>query len=151
MSAKELREKYREVFGEPSRSGNKNYLFRKIAWKIQEQEYGGLSERALRRALEIADEGDIRVRPPRDFKVTVDDTQPAKPQKPEWDPRLPMPGTVLEKIYKGQNIEVTIHGPKDFEYEGRRYTSLTAISREITGTNYNGWVFFGLKKKGRGQ
>ena len=49
-----LRDKYREVFGEESRSNHKDFLFRRIAWRLQANAEGGLSERARRRALEIA-------------------------------------------------------------------------------------------------
>lgn len=53
-----LREKYLEVFGEESRSGNKDYLFRKIAWRLQAEAEGDLSERARRRVMEIANDTD---------------------------------------------------------------------------------------------
>ena len=59
-----LREKYREIFGEDSRSGNKDYLYRRIAWRLQANAEGDLSERARRRALEIANDADLRVRAP---------------------------------------------------------------------------------------
>src|ERR1035437_9572296 len=55
-----LRDKYREVFGEESRSNHKDFLFRRIAWRLQANAEGGLSERAHRRALEIANDADLR-------------------------------------------------------------------------------------------
>ena len=105
LTTHELRDRYREVFGETSRSGNKDYLFRKIAWKIQEKAYGGLSERAKRRAFEIADENDLRTRPPRGYSRMLEDQlatgTAAPPADVEaaiaWDPRLPMPGAALTK------------------------------------------------------
>src|SRR5688572_30783919 len=60
-----LREKYLEVFGEPTRSGNKDFLFKRIAWRIQSQAEGGLSERAKRRAEELARDADIRTTIPK--------------------------------------------------------------------------------------
>jgi len=60
MSAGQLREKYLEVMGEPSRSGHKEYLFKRIAWRIQSLAEGGLSDRAKRRAEELARDADIR-------------------------------------------------------------------------------------------
>jgi hypothetical protein len=60
-----LKEKYREVFGEETRSNHKQFLFRRIAWRIQANAWGGLSERARQRALEIADDADLRIRAPR--------------------------------------------------------------------------------------
>ncbi len=60
-----LRQKYEQVFGEPSRSNHKDFLFRRIAWRLQAQAEGDLSERARRRALEIANDADLRTRAPK--------------------------------------------------------------------------------------
>jgi hypothetical protein len=60
LTANGLRTKYREVFGEDSRSGNKDYLYRRIAWRLQANAEGDLSERARRRVLEIANDADLR-------------------------------------------------------------------------------------------
>src|SRR5438132_2778648 len=62
-----LRRKYQELFAEESRSWNKQFLFRRIAWRLQANAEGGLSERARRRATEIADDSDLRTRAPREF------------------------------------------------------------------------------------
>ena len=61
-----LRDRYREVFDEESRSNHKDFLFRRIAWRLQANAEGGLSERARRRALEIANDADLRIRAPKD-------------------------------------------------------------------------------------
>lgn len=139
MTVPELRARYREVFGEETRSHHKQQLFRKVAWRIQELAEGGLSERARARAREIANEADIRVRPPRDFLNGA-----AGPRL--RDTRLPVPGTVIEKEYKGHVVSVRVLD-KGFEYGGRTYRSLSAVAREVTGTNWNGLLFFGLAKK----
>jgi DUF2924 family protein len=65
MTVSQLRQKYLEVFGEESRSNHKQFLFRRIAWRIQALAEGGLSERARRRALEIANDADLRIRAPK--------------------------------------------------------------------------------------
>jgi hypothetical protein len=65
MSPRELREKYLEVIGEPSRTGNKDFLFKRVAWRMQSLAEGGLSERARRRAEEVARDADIRTTLPR--------------------------------------------------------------------------------------
>ncbi|HRU95222.1 MAG TPA: DUF2924 domain-containing protein, partial [Anaerolineae bacterium] len=65
LTTAQLKQKYREVFGEESRSNHKQFLFRRIAWRIQANAWGGLSERARQRALEIADDADLRIRAPR--------------------------------------------------------------------------------------
>ena len=65
MTVGQLRLKYLEAFGEESRSNHKQFLFRRIAWRIQALAEGGLSERARRRALEIANDADLRIRAPK--------------------------------------------------------------------------------------
>ncbi|NUN53627.1 MAG: DUF2924 domain-containing protein [Planctomycetaceae bacterium] len=62
MTVPELREQYREVFGEETRSRHKEFLWRRIAWRMQANEEGDLSERALRRAAELANDADVRLR-----------------------------------------------------------------------------------------
>ena len=65
MTVGQLRLKYLEAFGEESRSNHRQFLFRRIAWRIQALAEGGLSERAHRRALEIANDADLRIRAPK--------------------------------------------------------------------------------------
>ena len=79
MTVGKLKQKYGEVFGEASRSNHKQFLFRRIAWRMQANAWGGLSERARRRALEIADDADLRIRAPRNFlKAGVDRSRAAR-------------------------------------------------------------------------
>jgi hypothetical protein len=80
MTVGQLKDKYREVFEEESRSNHKQFLFRRIAWRIQANVEGGLSERARRRALEIANDADLRIRAPKNFlKEALDDRPAASP------------------------------------------------------------------------
>jgi len=65
MTAAQLRDKYHEVFGEVTRSGNKDFLFKRISWRMQSLAEGGLSERARQRAAELARDADIRMTMPR--------------------------------------------------------------------------------------
>src|SRR5262245_47912998 len=94
MTVGQLKDKYREAFGEESRSNHKQFLFRRIAWRIQANAWGGLSERARRRALEIADDADLRIRAPKNFlKGELDRRRTAeKSVESTQDPRLPIPG-----------------------------------------------------------
>jgi hypothetical protein len=144
-----LREKYRKVFGEDSRSGNKDYLYRRIAWRLQASAEGDLSERARRRALEIANDADLRVRAP---KATVGSDARERTTVTAIggtrDPRLPQPGTLLTREYKGKVHVVKVLGD-GFEYDGRKYKSLSKIATEIAGTRWNGFVFFGLDREVR--
>src|SRR5437016_8517114 len=80
-----LKKRDRELFGEESKSSNKQFLFRRIAWRLQANAEGDLSERARRRATEIADDGDVSLRAPKEFvtrpdlaAATVDRTRPPK-------------------------------------------------------------------------
>lgn len=150
MTTGQLRDKYAEVFGEPSRSYNRQFLFRRVAWRIQALAEGGLSERARRRALEIANDADLRLRPPRD--AFAEGGAPSADQvtivrvKRGVDDRLPMPGSLLVRDYRGQQVVVKVL-EDGFEYADRRYSSLTAIAQEVTGTKWNGFLFFGLTGK----
>jgi hypothetical protein len=152
MNVAALKLRYREVCGEESRSSNKQFLFRRIAWHLQAKSEGDLSERARRRATEIADDADTRTRAPKDFRA-VDAPQAVSSDldrfRPQKDWRLPPPGTLLARRHAGRDIIVKVL--KDvFEYQSRRYRSLSAIAREITGTRWNGLLFFGLAERRNG-
>ena len=144
-----LLEKYREIFGEDSRSGNKDYLYRRIAWRLQANAEGDLSERARRRALEIANDADLRVRAP---KATVGSDAKKRTTVTAIggarDPRLPQPGTLLTREFKGR-VHVVKVLDDGFEYDGRQYRSLSKIATEIAGTRWNGFVFFALDREVR--
>jgi hypothetical protein len=138
--------RYREVFGEPTRSRNKDYLFKKIAWRIQELAEGGLSERALAKIEELGGDMPVRVRPVRDPNAL--DLLNVGNTSDERDPRLPPAGTVLTRMYKGHAHEVTVL-ENGFEYLGEKHNSLSIIAGLITGTNWNGYLFWGLKNRRR--
>jgi hypothetical protein len=144
LSISKLRERYAEAFGESPASSNRAWLARRIAWRLQERAFGGLSERAKRRAAELADDADLRVVPPR---VRVNEA-PAE-ETPPFDPRLPAPGTVLTRAYKGKTLEVKVLGG-GFEFKGDRYASLSAVAKAATGSHLNGFAFFGLTTGKRG-
>ncbi|MBU1702657.1 MAG: DUF2924 domain-containing protein [Candidatus Eisenbacteria bacterium] len=143
MTVAELREKYAEVFGEETRSRHKDFLRKRIAWRLQANEEGGLSERALRRARELANEADLRLIAPRG-RTEIHRFRPSH------DRRLPMPGTVITREYKGRTISVMVLD-EGFEFEGEVYRSLSAVARKITGTQWNGYLFFDLAKRGNGK
>lgn len=109
LTTAQLKEKYHEVFGERSRSNHKQFLFRRIAWRIQANAWGGLSERARRRALEIADDADLRIRAPKNFlREPIDDGRTIEARlKPSLDPRLPLPGTPLIRRFQGKDRHPT--------------------------------------------
>jgi len=148
MTSGELVEKYAEVFGESTRSRHKQYLIRRIAWRMQANAEGGLSERARQRAMELANDADLRVTAP---KATTATPTPARvcprQSRRNGDVRLPLPGTVLTRDYKGETLHVQVL-PEGFEYEGEVYKSLSAVAKRITGSHCNGYLFFRLNKQG---
>lgn len=139
MTVGDLVTKYREVFGEPTRSRNKDYLRKKVAWRIQELAEGGLSDRAVARIHELGADAPARWR-----KLPPKPTSPAATR----DPRLPDPGEVIRREFQGTAHEVTVL-EDGFVYQGRSYPTLSKIAREITGTNWNGYLFFGLQRRGK--
>jgi DUF2924 family protein len=139
MQTAELRARYREVFGDESTTAHKQHLVRRIAWRLQAQAHGDLSERARRRALEVADDADLRSTVPASFLEKP-------PRRSLMDRRLPAPGTLLTRFYQGRTIEVKVLAD-GFECDGVRYKSLSAVARAATGTRWNGLVFFGLVKR----
>jgi hypothetical protein len=139
MGLKELRAEYERVFGKPTKSRNRKQLFAQISRKLQEAGKG--SGRTVLTA-----------------KFQTKGKQPKKKdgrgqQKTRQtrsigsrDPRLPKAGTTITKKYKDKTINVRVL-QKGFEYEGNEFISLSAIAGHITGSTWNGFLFFGLTKR----
>jgi hypothetical protein len=148
LKLKELKLRYRELFGEDSPSSNHQHLFRRIAWRMQAQAEGDLSERARHRAAQLAEDVDLRLRAPHRFWQQLLQANGGDSESVERRaPRLPAVGTVLRRDYRGKPILVTVRAD-GFEHEGRVYRSLSAIAHQVTGTRWNGFLFFGLMKNG---
>jgi len=104
-----------------------------------------------RRALEIANDADMRTRAPRGFVIqdangARSNTEHSRPSQPQRDWRLPAPGTLITRRLRDRHIVVKVL-EKGFEFESRQYRSLSAIAREVTGTRWNGLLFFGLAER----
>ena len=141
-----LREKYREVFQEETRVRHREHLFRRIAWRLQALAEGDLSERARRRVQLIAQDADLRTVAPQDFFVVEGErvqTARGDRNRRDQDTRLPLPGTLLRRKWKGRTLLVEVLA-RGFRYENRHYTSLSAIALAATGTRWNGLAFFNL-------
>lgn len=148
MTVRELRTRYADVFGEGTLAGNKAWLVKRIAWRLQSQSEGDLSERARERAAELANDADVRLSPPK-----AKSTPPPSPTRTKTgaiivkeDDRLPLPGTVITRQYKGQSLQVRVL-PQGFDFEGEVYKSLSAVAKAITGQHCNGYYFFRLGKE----
>jgi hypothetical protein len=148
MTVKQLKQKYAEVFGEDTNGNNKAWLVKRIAWRMQARAEGGLSDRARRRASELADDADLRMNPP-PMKAAppVAEEVPVRVLKFQPDDRVPPPGTVITRKYKGEVLHVRVRSD-GFEYEGKVYASLSAVAKAITGSHCNGYHFFRLGDQG---
>ena len=138
----ELQAKYAELFpGQQAPSNNKVYLWRKIVYRLQELEYGGISSETQDKIQELIRQFD----PINNKALRPDDTLKEHSQKIKLrrDKRLPIPGTVIIKEYKGIKLEVKIL-ESGFEYHNKVYKSLTSIAKEVTGAHWTGYLFFNL-------
>ncbi|USE80164.1 DUF2924 domain-containing protein [Cupriavidus gilardii] len=128
LSIEEMRALWRELFGNDNPTPNRRFMERRIAYKLQEIEFRkvdpNLLERNKRRIKSLMETG--------------------KARKLDRDIRL-VPGTVLTREYQGIEHRVTVAQDGQYEFDGRRYPSLSMIAREITGTRWSGPLFFGVK------
>ena len=145
LPIRELKPEYEQLYGIECRSNNKRWLIRKIVWRLQANAEGDLTERARRRAEELADDADVRVTPPKDFDVATPKKVSKRIETPS-DPRLPSVGTSITRGYRGKTIEARVLSD-GFEYEGEKYKSLSAVAKAITGSHMNGFRFFKLETK----
>ena len=136
LTTSELHAKFAKIFGYATASRNRTYLRRKIKYRIQELAVGGLSDRALARAAELAQAGRLH-------HGSHGPRGAAPAGGPEDRGRL-VAGTVLRREFQGTQHEVRVLVNGVFEYAGKTYGSLSTIAKEITGTVWNGKLFFGL-------
>jgi hypothetical protein len=142
MTVNELRAKYADVFGEETKARHKEWLVRRIAWRMQALAEGDISERARQRAAELANDAALRTtapRPPKQTMAAADRTK-VTTLRQALDGRLPMPGQEIVREYKGQTLLVRVL-TDGFEFDGRVYKSLNAVAKAITGRIYgkNRW------------
>jgi len=142
LTLPQLRDRYAEVFGEAAATNNRIWLIRRIGWRLQMQAEGDLSDRARQRAAELANDADLRTMPPR-VRTNGADTVPVVTQvlPLQSDDRLPPPGTILTRAYKGAVVQVRVLA-SGFEYAGGVFGSLSAVAKAVTGTHTNGFLFF---------
>lgn len=149
LSVRELQMEYCVVFGLPSDkkpAANKANLIKQIAYKLQEQVYGGLSEQATLEIKQLADKYNPlaemlnKSKKKTLAKVAVDSVENIRPGR---NPKIPLPGTVISKDYKGETLEIKVLSD-GFEYKNCVYKSLSKIAKEITGGHISGYAFFKL-------
>jgi len=124
----EIRALWEKLVGEDAPTHNRQFLERRIAYRLQEAEFrkanAGLLDRNKRRIPALGESGKVR-KPDRDYR--------------------PAAGTVLTREYKGVEYRVVATADGQYEFQGRTFASLSMIAREITGTRWSGPLFFGLK------
>ena len=142
MTTGQLKAEYQRLFGEPPRSRHKQQLIRRIVWRLQVQAEGDISNAAGKRAGQLAELSWLRLTAPPSWEPS-----PTKRITRPRDHRLPAPGMILKRTYKGHPVEVQVLD-RGFEYQGQHYRSLSAVARAVTGGHWNGYLFFGLTSKG---
>jgi len=132
MSVNELKAEWQILFDAPAPNNSRKFLESRLAYRIQELAYGG-PDRETRRMLDLlADE--VEGHSKRKHQII--------------DPRNPVTGTRLIREWEG--VEQTVTVLKDgFDWQGRKFKSLSAVAREISGTRWNGYRFFGLRERKR--
>ena len=136
-SLEALRAEYGALYGQESPcSSNKVLLWRKIAYRLQELEYGGLSADTQDRINEL-----IKRYDPVNNKTLRPKKSKEEMKTNGRDSRLPIPGAIIRKEYKGQILEVKVL-EKGFEYQGQTYKTLSAVAKAVTGDHWNGFLFF---------
>ena len=126
----ELKAQWRDLFDSEPPPFNRRYLESRLAYRIQELAYGGLKPETIRRLERLGEELDGGDRKKSRMRANA----------------MPIAGTQLIREWQGVEYVVTVTAD-GFEWQGRPYKSLSAIARAITGTRWNGWVFFGLKNR----
>lgn len=139
MTVAQLAEKYQALYGKPPRVKNKAFLQRRLAWKIQEQAFGGLSDKAKVKLDELIADIDLPLghRLKKATKLRKNSTRPV------------MVGTTLVRQWKEQEVRVQVL-EDGFEWNRVVYTSLSAVAKAVTGSHWNGRLFFGLSSRKQG-
>ncbi len=127
---KELKAQWRELFETEPPAFNRRYLESRLAYRIQELAYGGLKPETVRRLETLGEQLDGGNITPRRIRADL----------------KPITGTKLIREWQGVEQTVTVLAD-GYEWQGRPYRSLSAVARAITGTRWNGWIFFGLKSR----
>ena len=123
----DLKQMWLEMFQREAPPFNRRFLETRLAYRIQELALGGLKRETIKRLEKLSEQ----------FDEVKDESR-----RRRVDDR-PLAGTRLIREWNGQPHEVVVN-LSDFEYAGQRYKSLSRIARVITGTNRNGWTFFGF-------
>ena len=141
LSTRDLRARYAETFGETTNANNRIWLVKRIAWRLQVQAEGDLSERARRRAAELANDADLRLSPPVEKPVAAPaEFSTVAVQRRQTDERVPPPGTTITRTYKGETLQVQVSSQG-----GTKYSELQPLGR---GAEYGWHLYWEFKVAG---
>lgn len=135
MSREQLHDQWRTLLGSEPPAHTVDFLRKRLAFRLQELFFGGLSHAARGRMDNILEDNGY-------------DEMASRPRQFKRSKNMPVPGTRLIREYEGERYEVTVTRT-GYEYRGREYRSLSAIAKAISGTHWNGHAFFGLRAKGK--
>ena len=149
LSIPGLQQYYETLFGRSAPTTHRAFLLRRVAWEVQARRTGDLSAEATDRLAELVD----AMNPLAEAVIAASrrsnlNTLSTAAKRCRRSVRRPQPGTMIQRVYRGRQILVRVR-ESDFEYDGRRYRSLSAIAKVITGAHWNGWLFFGLTRQKR--
>ena len=134
METTALKKMWRDLFDADPPPYNKRFLVSRLSYRLQELAFGGLSKETVERIEAMASNG------------APDERNRGRGRAAE----RPVVGTRLVREWDGVEHHVTVQAD-GFEWQGKKYKSLSAIARAITGTRWNGWVFFGIRRSGAGR
>ena len=145
MTVAELQGEWLRHYGEPTRSRNKQFLFRRLAWRVQELAHGGLSDASKQRIDALASDDFVRARTPAQGALAAARARHGL----HGDPRRPSLGTVIVKRYKHRELRVVVR-EDGLELGGTMYATATALAKAVTGSrSINGNLFLGITKRKR--
>jgi len=136
LNMEELRMRWKILYSTEAPSYNKDFLIKRLAYRIQEIYFGGLSSQTKDAMNKVLD----------DYGFDELATKPTKKPDRRYKQGIPVTGTKLIREWNGIRHEVIV-SRNGFQYNGKIYRSLSSIAREITGTQWNGPAFFGLRSK----
>jgi hypothetical protein len=148
MTVGQLRVEWQRLYGEPTRSRNRTYLWRRLAWRVQELQLGGLPDGTKQRILALAPATLSRPQMPPGYLPAPVGCPTPPGLTPTRDPRLPAPGSTIVREYRGQQLRLQVLDD-GFELGGVHYDSLSEAARVVTGQHWNGPLFWGLRDRKR--
>ena len=140
MTVDQLQARWKEVFGEETRQRHRQHLIKRLARQLQDVGPGLTPEEEVKVAQY---QTMLRQMPPEKWFPGARNNRKKQPASPPKRRAL-KPGTVLTREYEGVEIAVAVRDDGRFGYAGKTYRSLSAVAKEVTGTTWNGWRFFGL-------